>query len=94
MTEIQAKQIADLRDKLASAEGQVAHWREYSTPGKSRPRFSGAMRSRMTATLNDDIARAFKEGKSIERIVYLYCLPRDEVESILREYVRPGGNDG
>ena len=31
MTEIQAKQIADLRDKLATAEGQVAHWREYAT---------------------------------------------------------------
>ena len=30
MTEIQAKQIADLREKLKVSEGQVAYWKEYA----------------------------------------------------------------
>ena len=31
MTEIQTKQIAELREKLTTAEGQVAYWKTYAT---------------------------------------------------------------
>ena len=31
MTEIQAKQISELREKLTTAEGQVAYWKTYAT---------------------------------------------------------------